>query len=212
MSAPITIVVADDHPLYRDGIAGAIERASDLSLVSVCSSGDEALEAIRGLRPTIAVVDLRMPGFPALELAATLELEGIPTRVVVLSAHVDGAVVVDAFADGVAGYIPKDATREEICDALRAVAAGRTLIDQRVQPAMAEELQRRRGRASVLLTVREQEILELLAEGLSAPAIAGRLVIGTTTVKTHLGNLYEKLGVSDRAAAVAEGMRRGLLH
>ena len=112
---------------------------------------------------------------------------------------------------GAAGYLAKDTDRAEICEAIRAVAQGRVVLSGEAQAAMAAELQHRRAAEREQLSPREREILDLLAVGASAPDIAGRLYLSTATVKTHLHNLYRKLDVSDRAAAVAEGMRRGLI-
>jgi two-component system, NarL family, nitrate/nitrite response regulator NarL len=131
--------------------------------------------------------------------------------VLILSVHIDGDEVHECLSLGAAGYIAKDADRAEICEAIRSVAGGRTVLSTAVQTNMAAELRQRRNGAHALLSPREHEILELLATGASTPAIAARLHLSAATVKTHLHHLYEKLGVSDRAAAVAEGLRRGLI-
>jgi two-component system nitrate/nitrite response regulator NarL len=131
--------------------------------------------------------------------------------VLVLSVSLAGEEVHECLSLGASGYVAKDADRAEICDAIRAVAAGRTVVSGEALASMTAEMQHRRTAESALLTPREGEILGLLAAGASAPDIAGRLHLSTATVKTHLHNLYEKLEVSDRAAAVAEGMRRGLI-
>ena len=135
-----------------------------------------------------------------------------PPRVLVLSAFVDGAVVHRALAAGAAGYLAKSAERAVVCDAVEAIARGDTVLDPSLQSALVAEV-RAQGVESdrPWLTEREREVLVLVAEGLSAPAIGKRLHLAPGTVKTHLGHLYEKLGVSDRAACVAEAMRRGLL-
>jgi len=208
---PLRVVIADDHPVYRDGIADALRRQEDFDLVAECESADEAAKRIRALAPDVAVLDNRMPGTPTREVIEALVAEGVATRLVVLSAHDDGETVVAMLEAGAAGYLTKDSDRSEICEAVRRVARGETVIAPAVQGAVADRLRRASARPRVLLTAREQEVLEHLARGLSAPQIAELLVLSPTTVKTHLGNLYEKLEVSDRAAAVAEAMRRGLL-
>lgn len=209
--APTRVVVADDHPVYLDGLAAAIERTVDLELVATCRDGTEALDLIRSERPDVAVLDLRMPRLGAKEVLEELAVEGLRCSVLVLSVHVTGEEVHECVSLGASGYISKEADRSEICDAVRTIAAGRTVLSSDVQTSMAAELQQRRAGAHSVLTARESEILGLLAAGASAPDIGGRLHLSTATVKTHLHNLYEKLGVNDRAAAVAEGMRRGLI-
>jgi two-component system nitrate/nitrite response regulator NarL len=206
------VLIADDHPVYLDGLAAAIGRTSDLQLVATCRNGADALERIRAEPPDVAVLDLRMPRLGAKEVLEELAEDGTACRVLVLSLHVGGEQVHECLSLGAAGYVAKDADRAEICEAIRGVAQGRTVLSGDAQAAMAIELTLRRSAARSLLSAREREILHLLAGGASAPDIAGRLHLSTATVKTHLHNLYEKLEVSDRAAAVAEGMRRGLIH
>jgi two-component system, NarL family, nitrate/nitrite response regulator NarL len=208
-NGPIRVLVADDHPVYLDGLAAAIKRTEDLDLVATCSDGAAAVRHIRAATPDVAVLDLRMPGMTT--EAVLTELAGDDVAVLILSVHIDGDAVHECLSLGAAGYIAKDADRAEICEAIRSVARGRTVLSTAVQSTMAAELRQRRSGAHALLSPREHEILELLATGASTPAIAARLYLSAATVKTHLHHLYEKLGVSDRAAAVAEGLRRGLI-
>lgn len=206
------MVVADDHPIYIDGLAAAIKRTHDLELVATCRDGAEALERIRADRPDVALLDLRMPRLDAMGVLEQIAAaDGPACRVLVLSVHVGAQEVHECVSLGAAGYLAKDTDRAEICDAIRAVAQGRTVLSSEAQTAMAAELIRRRSASRSLLSEREGEVLALLAEGVSAPDIAAHLHLSTATVKTHLHNLYEKLNVRDRAAAVAEGMRRGLI-
>ena len=211
MSLPTRVLIADDHPVYVDGLAAAIKRTADLELLGTCGSGAEALERIRAESPDVAVLDLRMPSLGAAEVLAELAGEESSCRVLVLSFDVGGGQVYECLSLGAAGYVAKDADRAEICEAIRGIAQGRTVLSGEAQAAMATELTRRRSSTRRLLSAREGEILNMLAGGASAPEIAARLHLSTATVKTHLHNLYEKLQVSDRAAAVAEGMRRGLI-
>lgn len=215
MNAPsrsTQVLVADDHPVYLDGLAAAIQRAADLELVATCRNGQEALERIREDAPDVAVLDLRMPRLGAQAVLTELAEEGpLPCSVLVLSVHVVGEEIHECISLGAAGYIAKDADRSEICDAIRSVAQGRTVLSDEAITSMASELQQRRTTQHGLLTGREGEVLNMLATGASAPDIATKLHLSPATVKTHLHNLYAKLGVSDRAAAVAEGMRRGLI-
>jgi two-component system nitrate/nitrite response regulator NarL len=205
------VLIADDHPIYIDGLAAAIERADDLELIGKCRDGVEALERIRADAPDVAVLDLRMPRLEATGVLEELTTNGPACRVLVLSVHVGAGDVHECVSLGAAGYLAKDTDRAEICDAIRAVAQGRVVLSGEAQAAMAAELMYRRAAEREQLSAREREILDLLAGGTSAPDIAAQLYLSTATVKTHLHNLYRKLDVSDRAAAVAEGMRRGLI-
>jgi two-component system nitrate/nitrite response regulator NarL len=204
-----TVFVADDHPIYLDGICAAVTAASDLELVGRCEDGVTALARIVELAPDVAVLDLKMPGMGALDLLPRLGAAGVPTRVLVLSAYTDGEAVYELLEAGALGYLAKDEPRDRVCEAIRVVARGDTSLGQAAQTEIALELRRRRGGSP--LSDREAEIVALLAEGHSAPDIARQLVLGTSTVKTHLRNIYAKLEVDNRAAAVAEAMRRGLL-
>jgi two-component system, NarL family, nitrate/nitrite response regulator NarL len=178
--------------------------------VATCRNGQEALEQLRADPPDVAVLDLRMPRLGA--KAVLTELQGeLPCPVLVLSVHVEGDDVHECISLGASGYIAKDADRSEICDAIRNVAAGQTVLSTDAAAGIATALQHRHTVQAGLLTDREGEVLGLLATGASAPDIASQLHLSAATVKTHLHNLYAKLGVSDRAAAVAEGMRRGLI-
>ncbi len=208
----VTIVVADDHPLYRDGLARAITHRPEFELLGQAKDGREALDLIRAQTPDVAVVDMRMPGLDGLAVVAALVRDGVRTRVLMLSAAVESAVVFAAVSAGAAGFWSKDADRDVICDAIAKVARGESVLDPSLQDGVFAEVHARGvDDTRRVLSEREGEILRLIASGLSAPAIGDRLFLSTATVKTHLAHLYEKLGVSDRAAAVAEAMRRGLL-
>jgi two-component system nitrate/nitrite response regulator NarL len=207
-----TVVVADDHPLYREALEQAISRRPDLELVAAVADGRAALEQIRGLKPDVAVLDMRMPGLRGLEVVNALARDGSPTRVLMLSAAMESSVVYEAVAAGAAGYWSKDAERDVICDAIAAVARGEKVLDPSLQAGVFAEIHTREVDSDrPVLTPREHEILGLIAAGMTAPAIGEQIFLSAATVKTHLAHLYEKLGVNDRAAAVAEAMRRGLL-
>jgi two-component system, NarL family, nitrate/nitrite response regulator NarL len=209
--ARIRVFVADDHPLYREGVVRTIKDRPDLELVGESGDGRDALEQIKRLEPDVAVLDVKMPELDGPEVLNAVARDGVPTRVVFLSAYLDSAVVYRAVAAGAAAYLSKEASRQDICDAIAAVARGETILSPEIQGGLASEVRARAVEDRPMLTAREREILAMIAEGHSAPAIAKRLYLSTATVKTHLQHLYEKLGVSDRAAAVAEAMRRGLL-
>ena len=209
---PTTVLIADDHPLFREAIARVIGERSDLELVAEAADGRAALEKIRELQPAVAVIDVRMPELDGSDVLVALREEGLPTNVVFLSAFLDSKTVYDAVAAGANAYLSKEAETDEIVTAILAASRGETILGPEVQTGLAEQIRfREENEARPRLSDREHEVLKLIAEGLSAPEIGERIHLSTATVKTHLQHLYEKLGVSERAAAVAEGMRRGLL-
>jgi len=206
------VLIADDHPLFRGAIARVIEGCHELELVAQAQDGREALERIRELGPDVAVIDVRMPGLDGSDVLVAVREEGLPTNVVFLSAFLDSKTVYDAVAAGAKAYLSKEAEPDEIVAAITAAARGDTILSPEVQTGLAEQIRfREENEARPRLSEREHEVLNLIAQGLSAPEIGERIHLSTATVKTHLQHLYEKLGVSERAAAVAEGMRRGLV-
>jgi two-component system nitrate/nitrite response regulator NarL len=208
----VTVLVADDHPIYREGIVRAIKDRDDLELVGEAADGREALAQIERLDPTVAVLDIRMPGMDGTQVLDSLRQNGVQTEILFLSAFTEPELAYKTVAAGAKGYLSKESSRREVCDAILTIAGGGTAFAPEVQSGLAEEIQEReRTGGAPQLSAREREVLSLIAEGLSAPEIGKRIHLSTTTVKSHLHTLYEKLGVSDRAAAVAEGMRRGLL-
>ncbi len=207
-----TVLIADDHPLFREAIARVIGEQPELELVAEAPDGRAALEKIRELRPDVAVIDVRMPKLDGSDVLSALRDEGLPTNVVFLSAFLDSKTVYEAVAAGANAYLSKEADTDEIVAAIRVAARGETTLAPEVQTGLAEQIRLREERESrPRLSEREHEVLGLIAQGLSAPEIGDRIHLSTATVKTHLQHLYEKLGVSERAAAVAEGMRRGLV-
>jgi two-component system, NarL family, nitrate/nitrite response regulator NarL len=209
--AAVRVMVADDHPLFRRGVVTAVERRPELTLVGEHADGQAALEGMRELRPDIALLDVRMPKLTGIEVLEAAVEEGLPTRVVLLSGHADPGAIYRAVTAGAAGFLVKSAAGDELCDRLVAVSRGETVLAPEVQSELAGQLRTRTARDAPVLSPREREILELIAAGELAPEIAKRLGLSPATVRTHLQHLYEKLGVSDRAAAVAAAMRRGML-
>jgi two-component system nitrate/nitrite response regulator NarL len=207
----IRVLVAEDHPMFRGALMEAIKRRPDLELVGTADDGRVAIEEIRRLQPAVALVDMRMPELDGAQVLNAVMRDGIPTRVLFLSTHTDSSMVYDLLAHGASGYLDKASSAEEVCDAIAAAARGETVLSQSIEARVLQQIRIRGADGDTKLTPREQEVLRHVAEGASAPDIAVRLYIETSTVKTHLQNIYEKLGVSERAAAVAEGMRRGLL-
>lgn len=207
----IRVVVADDHPMYREGLVGSLKRMPELEVVGESATGREALEAIARLAPDVAVLDIQMAELDGVRVAHAISRDELATRTLLLSAYYDRQVVYDALAAGASGFLSKESTGREIADAVAAVARGETVLGRDIQSALADQIRRGAERDRAVLSGREREVLRLVAAGRSAPEVARELHVSTTTVKTHLQRAYEKLEVSDRAAAVAEAMRRRLL-
>jgi two-component system, NarL family, nitrate/nitrite response regulator NarL len=208
----ITVVVADDHPLFRDGIVRAIRERQTLELLGEAADGRDALAQITQLTPDVAVLDLKLPGLDGLQILKALTRDGGTSRALMLSAFTDGPLVHEVLSAGAAGYLPKSVERTQVCDAIETIARGGTVLDPSLQDGLVAAIHSQRVTSELpWLTQRESEILALIADGLTAPRIGERLHLAPGTVKTHLSHLYEKLGVSDRAACVAEAMRRGLI-
>lgn len=207
----IRVYLADDHPIYRQGLVDAIKARPDLELIGEASDGRTALDEIRKLVPDVSVVDLSMPELSGFEVLNAIQRDGIDTKIVVLSANTESEAVFRAVAEGAVAYIPKEADREEVCDAIAAASRGTVILSSEIQAGLASEIRLRGKEERTPLTPREGDVLKLTAEGLSAPEIGFQLHISAATVKTHMQSAYEKLGVSDRAAAVAAAMRQGLL-
>jgi two-component system nitrate/nitrite response regulator NarL len=205
------VYIAEDHPVFQDAVARAVRARPDFELVGTANDGRIALEEIRRTPPSVALLDQTLPGLNGIEVARAIVRDALPTRVLMLSADSSSGMVYDAVRLGVAGFLTKAATLEEICNTVAAVARGETVLAQEVQSGLVSELRERERRDLPLLTQREAQVLSLIAQGLSGPEIGARLFISSSTVKSHVKSVLEKLGVSDRAAAVAEGMRRGLI-
>jgi two-component system nitrate/nitrite response regulator NarL len=207
----ITVYVADDHPVFREAVGRAIKSRPDFELVGQAADGREALTEVRELTPSVALLDNGLPSLTGVDILRAVKRDAVPTRVIILSADDSGSLVYEAVQLGAAGFLTKVATLAEICDAVAAVARGATVLAPEIQAGLVGELRAQSQTGAPLLSGRESEVLRLIAEGRSAPEIGEQLFISPSTVKSHTRNLFEKLGVSDRAAAVAEGMRRGLL-
>jgi two-component system nitrate/nitrite response regulator NarL len=207
----VRVLVADDHPVFRDGIVRALSAHPHAEVVAEAGDGRAALQAIADERPDVALLDYKLPELDGIAVVKAVVRDGLPTRVLMLSAHDESSVVYDALQAGAAGYLLKEASRDEIVAAVFAVARGESILPSEVAAGLVGEIRFRSPADTPVLTEREREILKLIADGKSFPEIASTLYIGVTTVKTHAQHVYDKLGVSDRAAAVAEAIRRRLI-
>jgi two-component system nitrate/nitrite response regulator NarL len=211
MIEKVRVVVGDDHPLFRDGVVRALQNSGEIEIVAEADDGTSALEAIRTHRPQVALLDYRMPGMDGAEVAAAVTRDELPTRVLLISAHDDAAIVYHALQEGAAGFLPKESSRSEIVAAVLSCAKGHDVLPASMAAGLAGEIRKRNEPLGPTLSAREREVLVMIADGKTIPSIAGELYLAPSTIKTHVQRLYEKLGVNDRAAAVAEAMRRRLL-
>jgi two-component system nitrate/nitrite response regulator NarL len=207
----VTVVVADDHPLYREGVVRALLATGRIEVVAEAEDGRSALAMIMEHHPDVALLDYKLPDLDGVAVTHAVVREQLATRVLLVSAFTDSGVVYRALETGAAGFVSKEARREQITDAVLACARGENVVPADVASGLVSEIRLRKQHDAPALTPREQEILHLIAAGKSLPQISKELYLGLTTVKTHVQHLYEKLGVSDRAAAVASAMRRGLI-
>jgi two-component system nitrate/nitrite response regulator NarL len=207
----VRVVAADGHPLYRDAMTRAIRERPELELVAQAADGRTALEAINAEEPDVALIERNLPGLTGEQILNAIDRDGLDTRVVLISAEPAAGGVYLAIANGAAGYLTKGAEAREICDAITAVARGQTILAPELQAGIAGEIRLRAVDERPFMSEREQEVLKLIAQGMTAPQIARTIHLSTATVKTHLQHIYDKLDVSERAAAVAVAMRRGLL-
>ncbi len=205
------VVVVDDHPFFRDGVTRALADSGRVDVVGEAENGTEALELIRRERPTVALVDYQMPEMDGLDLVHAVVDEDLPTRVVLLSAVADSAVVFRALEEGAAGYLSKDSRRKEIVEAVLRATEGQTVLPPELAGALAGEIRHRAKGPTWTPSDQELDVLRAFAQGRSIPQVAAELNLGVSTVRNHAQHLYEKLGVSDRTAAVVEAMRRGYL-
>jgi len=206
----ITVLVADDHPLYCAALRTTIEEHPLLELVELVADGRAALAAIELHSPDVALLDIKMSGLDGKVVASRVRERELTTRVLFVSEHHNGEVVLEALTSGAAGFLSKTSTGEEICAAVVRVASGESVLASEVGGELAGTLSEH-GEGAARLSARELSVLKLIAEGNSSRAIAERLHLAVPTIKTHTQHVFAKLGVSDRASAVAEAMRRGLL-
>jgi DNA-binding NarL/FixJ family response regulator len=209
----IRVAIADDHSLVRQGLRRYLETAEGIEVVGEAADGVELLALLEETSPEIALVDIRMPEMDGLEAARQIRERFPDVGVIMLSAYDDRQFVVEAVRSGARGYVLKARDAEHLIQTVRLVATGNMVIDPQLVVALAEELSnaKERDRRADTLTAREVEVLQLLAFGHTNRAIAEKLFISPDTVKTHLEHIFEKLGASDRTAAVAEALRRRLI-
>ena len=205
---PIRLLIADDHPVVRDGLRAMLATQPDMELVGEAATGTQAVERARALHPDVVLMDLQMPDLDGPGAIATLREQAPQVRVLVLTTYGTDADITRAVDAGATGYLLKDAPREQLFGAIRAAARGEAVLS----PSVAtRELGRMRAPAEEALSPRELEILQAVARGLSNTDIGRQLYVSEATVKTHLLRVFSKLGVDDRTAAVTVALERGII-
>jgi len=208
VSGPIRLLIADDHPIVRDGLRGMFTADPGVEVVGEAEDGARAVDLAAALEPDVVLMDLRMPGTDGVTAIRELAKLGVPSRILVLTTYDTDSDVLPAIEAGATGYLLKDSRAEELSRAVRAAARGESVL----APSVATKLLGRvRGPVREPLSRRELDVLELIARGTTNKEAAARLFISEATVKTHLLHIYAKLDVNDRAAAVAAAYDRGLL-
>lgn len=205
----IRILLADDHPVVREGIRGMLQSYDDIEVVGQAGSGPEAVSLVAVLKPDLVLMDLRMPGGDGVAATRAIAAEYPGTRVVVLTTYETDQDILRAIEAGASGYLLKDIAPADLARSVRSAAAGETVLATSAASALLGRLQGR-GQAPAL-SAQEVKVLRLAADGLTNAAIGAELYIGEATVKTYLARAYEKLGVSDRTSAVRRALELGLI-
>jgi DNA-binding NarL/FixJ family response regulator len=201
----IRILLADDHPLLRDGVAGLVADQPDMELVAEASSGQEAIDQFRKHRPDVALLDLQMPEMNGIDAIVAIRQEFPGARIIVLTTYTGDAQILRTLKAGAQAYLLKSALRRELLDTIRLVHRGQKRIAPEVAAQLAEHA------ADDALSLREVEVLRLIASGKANKLIASDLAITEETVKGHVKNILSKLGASDRTHAVTIALKRGII-
>ncbi len=205
---PIGCLIADDHPAILDAVSRWIAEQDGLKLVATARDGKRAIKLIEQLRPSVAVIDIRMPGMDGIQVVRQLSERQIETHVILYTGDGDRALLVEALDSGARGFLLKEAPLDDLLRAIRLVARGGTYVD----PSLARTLLTPDGVARLpSLTARERQIVQLLADGMRNDRIALELTISPLTVRTHITNLVRKLHADTRTQAVAEALRQSLI-
>jgi two-component system nitrate/nitrite response regulator NarL len=207
----IRVVIANGEPLFGDAVERVIRQCARFQFVGNATDGDSALERLRSLRPDVAVLGPSLPGLDGRRILGLVRMEEIPTRLLFVGADFDDKTTYELVGEGAAGVLTKTTSPQQLRDAIVAAAAGREFLSGETVAAVLREIRLRNHDDRPILSAREREVLRRIASGESSTAMARAMHLGLSTIKTHCRHLYDKLGVSDRAEAVAVAFRRGLI-
>ena len=210
----IRVLIVDDHAVVRQGIRTFLETALDLEVIGAAEGGSQAVRLAEEFKPDVALVDMVMPGLDGVETTRAIRSASPQTQVIIFTSYHEDAHIFPAIRAGALSYLMKDATPNEIAEAIRKAARGEAVLDSRVAARVVHEMQdpgREQVNAFALLSERELEVLRLVAMGSTNQEIAEKLVIGESTVKTHVGNILSKLNLSDRTQAAVYAWAAGIV-
>jgi DNA-binding NarL/FixJ family response regulator len=211
----IRVLLADDHRMLREGLRRSLTEEG-FDVVGEADNGEEAVRLVAELQPDIVLMDVSMPEMDGVEATRQIRATDTATRVLMLTMHADKEVLADAIRAGASGYLVKDCSTEEITEAIRMAANGDTALSPQLAATMLDEVRRLESPDPVddehLITKREEEVLQLIADGASTPEVAASLFISQKTVKNHLASIYQKLDARDRTQAVLQAVRMGIVH
>ena len=209
----IRILIVDDHPVVREGIASMLKKETDFKVVGEASNGLEAVEKARELSPDVVLMDLRMPEMDGVEAISRIKTEKPEIKFIILTTYSDDEYIFKGIAAGARAYLLKDAPRDELFKAIRMVSRGESLIQPVVASRVLDKLAElsRKTPAGDTLSDREIEVLRLMAGGESNKDIAGHLSITQSTVKTHITSIFQKLNVTTRTEAVTNALKKGII-
>jgi len=210
----IRLLLADDHRMLREGLSRSMADEG-FDVVGQADNGEEAVRLVAELQPDIVLMDVSMPEMDGVEATRHIVDSGSPSRVIMLTMHADKEVLAEAIRAGASGYLVKDCSTEEVADAVRTAARGDTALSPKLAATMLDEVRRLEApdvpEDERIITKREEEVLQHIADGCSTPEVAERLYISQKTVKNHLASIYQKLDARDRTQAVLQAVRMGIV-
>jgi DNA-binding NarL/FixJ family response regulator len=209
------VLLADDHRMLREGLRRSmVDEGFDV--VGEADNGEEAVRLVAELIPDVVLMDVSMPEMDGVEATRIIRATDTPTRIIMLTMHADTEVLADAIRAGASGYLVKDCSTDEVAEAVRMAANGETALSPQLAATMLDEVRRLEApnpaEEDRLITKREEEVLQHIADGYSTPEVAERLFISQKTVKNHLASIYQKLDARDRTQAVLQAVRMGIVH
>lgn len=211
---PIKVLITDDHPVVREGLSAMLNKEPDIRVVGEAENGTEAIDKAKELQPDVVLMDLRMPEVDGVEAMRQIRAANPGIKFIVLTTYDNDEYIFKGIEAGARAYLLKDAPREELFKAIRAVYKGESLIEPAVAGKVLDRFAElsRQAQAPERLSERELEVLKLMAKGAANKEIAAGLCISESTVKTHIQTIFQKLGVGDRTEAVTEAIKKGIIH